>query len=611
MVSLAAIALLVTLVVAVGGVFYYDGWRRWRRLTDGRLVYGVPWGTLLAVALVVAFYVLAQGGLAHWDDPLVLPFVSWSYFYPLGVITSGFAHGSPGHLISNMTGTLAFGLVAEYAWGHYPPARRQRDSLLAGDGRLWSQPRVRIALVPAAMFAVALLTGVFSMGPGLGFSGAVFAIAGFAVVTKPRSAIGAVVGSSALGVLYQAFVNPVVTGSVSAGGPSPPSWASIAFQAHMLGFVVGALVAVGLLRVRRQRLSASTLFFGVVGFGLALSLWLLVWPGDDVYYLYRAAGVIVVFGLAGLVTVAVAGSDRSVPRALAIGWLAVLALPLALLLATLTLSLGASLSGLVPDAIGLVPFVALLALAVVALAAPAIPTAAFGRDSRWATHRRVALLGLGTVGLLLVLPGLLYGPIAVDTDSVTDTDEVTVDDYLITYEENVTPGQTLLTLDVGNATDETQSGLIVASDARSIWTVAERTDAVAFDGEASVQVGGLGWRETVHAERSGWDVIGNGSAYAVDLTVDGETSRSFTTERVEADVRIDGYRIAVVPTDEAFDVRVSQDNSGVGTVPIPAGNETASLGSLDVLTDESDDTTKLVVESDGSRVTVAEKETYE
>jgi len=610
MVSLAVIALLVTLVAAVGAVFYYDGYQRWQTLTDGRLVYGVPWGTLFAVSLVVAFYLLAQGGLTHWDDPLVLPFVSWSYFYPLGVITSGFAHGSPEHLISNMTGTLAFGLVAEYAWGHYPPVRRQRDSLLAGDGSWRSRPAVRIALVPAAMFAVALLTGVFSMGPGLGFSGAVFGIAGFAVVTKPRAAIGAVVGSSALGVLYQAFANPVVTGSVSTGGPSPPSWASIAFQAHLLGFVVGALLAVGFLWRRRQRVSASTLFFGVVGFGLALSLWLLVWPGEDIYRLYRGVGVIVVLVLAGLVTVAVAGSDRSVPRSLAVGWLAVLALPLALLLGTLALSLGASLLGFVSDAIGLVPFFALLSLAVVALALPAIPTAVFGGDSRWASHRGIALLGLGTVALLLVLPGLLYGPIAINTDSVTDTGAVTVDDYLITYEENVTGGQTLLALDVGNATDETYAGLIVASDDRSIWTVAERKDSVAFDGAASVQVGGLGWRETVHAERSGWDVVGNDSAYAVDLTVDGETTRSFTSEPVQADARIDDYRIAVVPTDDTFDVRVSRDNSVVGTVPIPASDETATLGSLDVLTDESDDTTKLLVESDGSRVTIAEKETY-
>ncbi|MCU4718687.1 rhomboid family intramembrane serine protease [Halapricum hydrolyticum] len=611
MVSLSVAALLVTLAVAVGAVSYYDGWQRWRGLTDGRLVYGVPWGTLIAVALVTAFYLLAQGGLAHWDDPLTLPFVSWSYFYPFGVVTSGFAHGSPAHLVSNMTGTLAFGLVAEYAWGHYPPSRRERDSLLATDGSWRYRPGVRIALVPAAMFAVALLTGIFSLGPGLGFSGAVFAVAGFAVVLNPWAAVGAVVGSRALDTLYQAFVNPVVTGSISPSGPSPPSWASIAFQAHMLGFVVGAVVAIGLLRSRRRRLSPSTLFLGTVGFGLALSLWLLVWPGEDVFYLYRAAGVVVVLVLAGLVTVAVAGSDRSIPRPLAIGWLLLLALPFALFVGVLALSLVVSISGLVPEIAGLAPIIALVVLAVVILAAPAVPAAVWGRDTRWATHRNVALLALGTVGLLLIVPGLLYGPITVDAGSVTDTGEVTVGDYLVTYEENVTGGQTLVLLDVENATDVTHDGLIVASESRSIWTIAERKPSVAFDGEASVNVGGLGWRETVRAERTGWDVTGNESAYAVDLTVDGETTRSFTTDPVQADVRVDDHRVAVVPTDDGFGVRVTRDNATVGTVAIPEAGETATVGPLTIRTEDDRGSTAVVVASDGTSVTVAEKETYD
>ncbi|QSG07377.1 rhomboid family intramembrane serine protease [Halapricum desulfuricans] len=611
MVSLAVAALLVTLSVAAGTVLYYGGWERWRALTADRLVYGIPWGTLIAVALVTAFYLLAQNGLTDWGDPLTLPFVSWSYFYPLGVVSSGFAHGSPAHLVSNMTGTLAFGLVAEYAWGHYPPARRDRDSLLAGDGGWRSRPRVRIALVPAAMFGVALLTGVFSMGPGLGFSGAVFAVAGFAVVTKPRAAIGAVVGSSALDVLYQAVVNPVVTGSISAGGPSPPSWASIAFQAHMLGFAVGAVAAIALLRSRRQQLPPARLFLGTAGFGLALSLWLLVFPGEDVFYLYRAVGVIVVTVLAGLVTVAVSGSDRSIPRLVAIGWLVLLALPFALLAGVLAFSLVVSVSGLVPEVGGIAPFMALLVLAVVVLAVPAIPTALRGQDTRWSSHRNVALLGLGTVGLLLVVPGLLYGPITVDTDSVTDTGEVTVGDYLVTYEEDAAPGQTLLLLDVENATETTQDGLIVASESRSIWTVAERAESIAFDGEASVNVGGLGWRETVRADRTGWDVTGNESAYAVDLTVDGETTRSFATDPVQADVTIDDHRIGVVPTDDGFEVRVTRDDVTVGTAAIPETNETATVGPLTVRTKADDGSTAVVVASDGTSVTVAERETYE
>ena len=614
MVAPTAAVLIVLLAGVLSFVWYYGGGERWRELTADRFVYGVPWGTLIAVALVVAFYLFAQRGLSSWTDPLVLPFVSWSWFYPVGVLTSGFAHGSAQHIVSNMTGTLAFGFVAEYAWGHYPPARRRRiaDSLLAPetDGIRISHPAARIALVTAAMFAVALLTGIFSLGPGLGFSGAVFGIAGFAIVTKPRAAIGAVVASSALGTLYQALADPVVRGTTSVGPPAPPSWASIAFQSHMLGFVVGVLLGVGLLWSRRQRLTPVSVFFGTLAFGLALSLWLLVWPaGQDVFYLYRGAGVILVVVLTGLVTVAATGSDRTIPRSIAILWVGLLALPFALF----TLSLLTVLAGVVPgaDVAGGAPLIGLVLLAIAILMLPAIPTVLRGTDGWWATYRGTGLLCLGTLALLLVLPGILYGPIAVDTDSVAETNEIEVGDYLVTYDENVSGGQELLLIG-GNTSDldQTYDGLIVASESRSLWTVAEQKSGIAFDGEGSAQVGGLGWSETVHAERTGWEVTGNESAYAVDLVHDGERTRSFTTDPIRADVRIDNHRVTIVPAEETFRVRVTQDGSTVETVAIPEVGETATAGPLEIRTEDDDSRTAVVVESDGSSVTVAEKETY-
>ncbi|MFC7007046.1 hypothetical protein [Halalkalicoccus salilacus] len=113
--------LVLTVVVALGFVWYYGGRGRWRSSLEARLVYGVPWGTVVTVAIVVSFYLLVQGGVRHWSRPLALPFVSWSYLYPTGLLTAGIAHASPEHLISNVIGTLTLAPIAEYAWGHYPP----------------------------------------------------------------------------------------------------------------------------------------------------------------------------------------------------------------------------------------------------------------------------------------------------------------------------------------------------------------------------------------------------------------------------------------------------------------------------------------------------------
>ncbi|MEF8975254.1 MAG: rhomboid family intramembrane serine protease [Halapricum sp.] len=612
MVTSTSVVLLVLVATALGTILYYDGWRRWRALTEGRFLYGIPWGTLLVVASVVAFYLFAQGGLVHWSDPLTLPFVSWSYFYPLGVLTSGFAHGSPAHLISNMTGALAFGVVAEYTWGHYPPIRRDGDSLLAGRGGWLSRPWVRaLVVVPAAMFGVALLTAVFSLGPALGFSGAVFAIAGFAVATRPLSALVALVVSRALGTLYEGLANPVVRATTEAGPPGPPSWAGIAFQAHLFGFVVGAVLGVGLLWSRRRRLSHVRVFAGTLLFGLALSLWLVALAvGEDTYVLYRGIGVGLVVVLTSLVTVAAAGSDRPFPQPIAGLWLLVLALPTALSV----LGVAVSLSGVVPNFQGrfLTTAAAFVLVALLALSLPALPAVFGDRDSRFATHRGAALLGLCTIGVLLVLPGILYSPVVVDAGSIVDTGEVEVGDYRVTYGENVTSDRTsvLLDFDYESLSEETYDGLIVVSERRQLWTVAEDPANVAYDGNGTTRIGGIGWRETVRAQRQGWDVTGNDSAYVVDLTVDGETTRSFTSDAVRADVRIDDQRISVVPTEDDFEMRVVRDGSTIGTAAIPTDNETVTVGSLQVGIDRDDGATELVVESDGSRVTVAEKETY-
>ena len=150
---------------------------RWRRLLRDRLYLGVPWGTLVVVVAIAAFYLFIQDGLTNPYNPIQIPFRAYSYFYPLGMLTSGFAHSGFGHVTSNLLATLLFGSLAEYAWGHFP---RERDSN-APRSRL-SAPRDRIAGWIAAIVAVSIAASLFGLGPVIGFSGVVFAFVGFSLV---------------------------------------------------------------------------------------------------------------------------------------------------------------------------------------------------------------------------------------------------------------------------------------------------------------------------------------------------------------------------------------------------------------------------------------------
>ena len=111
------------LAAATGYIWQLEGRGRWRPLLTDRFLYGVPWGTLITVAGVVAFYLFAQSGLRHWAEPVTVAFRSWSYSYLPGMLSSGFAHGSPDHLVGNLIGTVVLAPIAEYAFSHYPPQR--------------------------------------------------------------------------------------------------------------------------------------------------------------------------------------------------------------------------------------------------------------------------------------------------------------------------------------------------------------------------------------------------------------------------------------------------------------------------------------------------------
>jgi membrane associated rhomboid family serine protease len=293
----------VVLLVATGAAVFTRGdGREALRAVRSRLLFGVPWGTLVVVAVVLAFYLFVQFG--RDGRLLVVPFVSWSYFYPLGVLASPLAHAGLGHVTGNLIGTLALAPLAEYAFSHYPTERGTSSF------ESWrSNPYVRaFVLFPVGVLLVAQLTGVFSWGATIGFSGVVFAFAGFALVKYPLATVVAVTGRDVISVLWRTLGDPVTFASAS---PSfgPPWWAGIAVQGHLFGFLAGAVLSAALLARRNERPNAARVWIGSVVLATSMSLWAVWWYGQSAeYVLFRAGGLLLVVVLA-VVLAAVAGAD--------------------------------------------------------------------------------------------------------------------------------------------------------------------------------------------------------------------------------------------------------------------------------------------------------------
>lgn len=282
-----------------------------RRVQDRlreRWLLGVPWGTLTSIGLVLVVYLFVQDGLTDIHAPVELPFRSWSYAYPTGWLTASFAHSDLGHLQGNLTSALVLGAIAEYAWGHYPTARG-RVSFAA-----WrSNPYVRaFGVVPGAVVLVGLVTSLFGLGPVIGFSSVVFALAGFALVRYPLTTVVAVLGYRALRQLLETLRNPELVGGIAQPAPSQPWWSEIAIQGHAIGLLIGVVVGVALFRRRDTLATPWRVWTATALFAIAQSLWAVYWyEGTDQYRLYQALGFVLVLVLAGLVATA-AASDRSI-----------------------------------------------------------------------------------------------------------------------------------------------------------------------------------------------------------------------------------------------------------------------------------------------------------
>jgi membrane associated rhomboid family serine protease len=518
---------------------------RWGRHLRTRFVMGVPWGTLAVMALVTLFYLLPQDGFDHWFAPTVIPFRAWSYFYPTGILTAGFAHSGPGHLIGNLLGTLTFGTLAEYAWSHFP-TRRGSQTFRS----LREDPRARIAAFVLGTLVAGVLMGAFSLGPVIGFSGVVFAFAGFALVRHPVGVAALLLVGDLVDLVFRAIRSPTTTASP---GPvfSTPYWAEIAIQGHAIGFFLGALVGAVLLGRRGERARPALVWAATLLFAADRGLWAIyAYEAGNQFVLYRAGGVALLFLLAALVASGAAASARD-------------------LVARIDLSRREAAVGL-------------LASVLVALALVAVP------------YNLLAIADGGT--------------------GLDDTAGVEAGDYTVYYAEDVPDRfVTAFDVPGLQTSNVTVSGAIVVSERRNIWWREVSDARLAFDGTRRIHVGGLTYRRTVVVNRTGWNAVGGGATYRVRLRTPGETPvLAFRAPPARASPTVNGRNVSIDPLPgrpadaNAFAVNVTRGNRTLGRVRVPANGTRVEVGGLTVAREQR----ALYVQRNDTRVQVARRESY-
>ncbi|WP_123620845.1 rhomboid family protein [Halorubrum sp. CSM-61] len=613
----------------------------WTRALRSRFLFGVPWGTLVAIAAVVAVYLFVQSGLENPNRPVVIPFRSWSYFYPEGMLWSGLAHSGRGHITGNLLSTLVAGALAEYAYGHFPGGRDVDDGTDANRGTVrsvlpsvgsrssiessaaaLSLASLRESLSDPASLRESLSIGRFSVGsfsrksvsreslsrgalsanpyarafvvvPGamlaFGVLSSLFALGpviGFSGVVFALWGfalvfypIGTLAGLAGATLVNVAYraIRDPVVVSEASGSYGPPSWANIAIQGHAIGLIGGILAAVWLVRRRRSSENAGN----ASSASDALPAWIDPQSGTSALV---AFGAILLFGASRRLWAVYwyLGDERfEMYRAIGLGLLAVLA-------AIVALAVAGRDEPIRPD-----------------LAVPEPETIREGIRS--VTPAAVGLLLL--VAALAVVAGPGIGPnlVAVDDDELPG-DPVEVEGYQVTYAENV-ENRVVSVVELeafGRTTSVNTSGVIVANADREIWTTAVSKGNLAFWGYRAVDVGGTGWRETVWVQRTGWVAANGGPTYRVDAVRDETRTTLYASESVRAEPRIDGRNVTVAAVDGGFELRVDGGEE-TETAPLPAANESVTLRGVAFIR-EGD---AVFAERGETRVRIAERETYE
>ena len=666
-----AVLVVLTLLLSLLVVRRLEGGdRAWMGVLRARLLWGVPWGTLMVVGFVLAIYLFVQDGITDFDDPVVKPFRAWSYFYPLGMLTSSFSHAHTSHLTGNLIGTVVVAPIAEYAWGHYPGTRAEQSR------HTWLRtPWIRaFVLFPSAVIALGLMTSLFALGPVIGFSGVVFAFAGFAIVRYPVATLVATIGvQGVVSRIFNALQTPIGVYVAQPQGPSPTSWATIAIQGHALGFFLGLLLAIVVFRRRSFRPNPLYLWLAVLLYGFSKSLWAIYWfGGANRYILLQGPGVIAVIALAAVIVVAVAGSDRSIVPAPLERRFSRPTAPFLAEGALLTRVLDRRRDRSPPGATEGVDAVRPRWLPSFLRSGDPDPPTADDADhvrlervaelvsrpsSRLpsvltnASRRYTALL------VVLIVLAAISGPaipvnlfvLAAD-DATTGETAVEIEDYTITYAEDVdNPIASVVGLEEFDPGGLEASGVIVSSADRQLWTEAVSDQQLAFSGSSTITVGGPGWRDTVTVEREGWTPVGGETVYQIWLEsesgdgdgTEDDRSLAYTANASQAQAQIDGYNVTIAAEDGTFLLEVEPGTDGLDvtdrtgadvgegepadegdpddtdavseadpatgeTVEMPAANESVTVGDLEFV--RVDD--ELFVTTGETTIQIASKETY-
>ncbi|ARS91551.1 rhomboid family intramembrane serine protease [Natrarchaeobaculum aegyptiacum] len=625
MLSFVGPVLAAVVVLSVVGSIAVVRWlqeppRGWYEVASARLVYGVPWGTLIVLSIVLAVYLFVQDGVTDPSNPVSLPFRSWSYFSPLGMALGSFAHASFGHLLGNVAGALVVAPIAEYAWGHYPQTRSGDDSSTRSGlgGALetaWVTPWVRAAVIfPLAVVVIGLVTSLFSLGPVIGFSGLVYAFAGFAIVRYPiTTLLATTLLQSAVLTTYRALQTPVLVYVAEASPPSPPSWATIAIQGHALGFFLGLVCGLLVLERRSVRPDPLHVWLAILLFAISKGLWQIYWFGEGNTFLrFQGPGLAIVAILALVITLAIVASSRPLlPPGLDGRLRRTLERlpgneagrttdPPSPLERPLELAQSADL-GSARSAVRLDRVTSLAAGGRTDDRPPLSPSTRRGAAFFVVLFVVAILAGMAVPTNLFVLAEPTHDP----------ETAIEIEGYAVEYAES-TDNQ--LVSGIGIEAIESDegleaSGVIVSSADRNLWLEEVSSDQLAFSGNESITVGGPGWRETVYAERTGWDVVGNETVYNVHLSGPDDERLAFESGGAVADPQVAGQRLAVVPQDGDFYVGAGDSvEEGLEGAPVPAANESVDVGNVTVERDADGET--LYAVADGTRVAIANEETY-
>ena len=533
---------------------------RYSRLEDPvgllreRFVYGIPWGTAIVIALVYTVYYLVQGG-GEDGGPIMTAFRSWSLWYPQGALFSSFAHASHSHLQGNVLGAIVFAPIVEYVWGHYR-FEQENSSEQHSDNetnsvrnRLVATPPGRIAVFVAAVVVVGLLGSLLVPGAVIGFSGLVFAFAGFALVVKPLVTIVAILGLQVLRLLVRAFESPIVTATAEPRFVTP-SWADVALQGHLFGVLIGAVLAVGLLRLRNQQPEIVYVWYAALVFAVTRSMEAVYWYlGTDQYILFRAVGTAGIILLAVVIAVAAAG-----PR----------------------------------------------------------PGDNTPRWQRLPALRSVAI-GLLTVSLVVLsIGGFAYSiaPVSPGEEiEAASENQLEVGDYTITYAEGV-EDQYIGAVSVPPLWEPsvTVSGVIITSDERNVWERAVSANELAFDGRVTIPVGDATWRELVHIDRTAWSFTeGNSTAKVFGTVSDESWTLLYRDSPAKSDVTVNNANLSIEPVDEFYNLTVERDDQVIDSKRLPTANETFTIDGVEYERVNDD----LMVRHEGTEFTVAQFQTRE